>query len=326
MKIVITGGAGFLGQRLIRALCERGRLTAADGIERQIDQVLSIDQIQSGRLYVDDRVGYVLGDIASPALLHNVVERDTACVFHLAAVSIGAAESDFELGLRVNLDATRALLDVCRRQRTPPRFVFAGSVSVFGGAFPSPLDDATMPQPASSYGMQKLIGELLVAEYTRRGYVDGRSLRLPTVFVRPGQTDAVLASFASNVVAEALAGRAAICPVGPDAALWIQSPRAAVANFIHASELPADRWGTGGLNLPGLTATLADVVDAVRAVGGDEAAARIRFEPDPRVRRIVDGWPARFDTARANGLGFVRDANLAEIVGAYAAETSIVGE
>lgn len=319
MKIVVTGGTGFLGQLLIRALLERGRLSRADGTEAGIEQIVSVDQAQPGRLIVDDRVGYVVGDIGAPHFLSHVLAADTDSVFHLAAVVSGAAEADFDLGMRVNLDGTRALLDACRVQKRTPRVVFASSVAVFGGPLPAVVTDETTPTPQSSYGVQKLVGELLVGDYSRKGFVDGRAVRLPTIVVRPGKPNAAASSFASGIIREPLAGETAICPVEPDTAMWLLSPDAAIRNLVHAHELPADAWGSQrALNLPGLTLTVREMIEALRAVGGDAAVERIQWQPDERIRAIVRTWPARFDTRRADALGFVRDADFVEVVRAYA--------
>ncbi len=319
MKIVITGGAGFLGQLLIRALLERRRLTRGDGVEADIEQIVAVDQAQAGRLIVDDRLGYVVGDIGQPHFLSHVLAADTDSVFHLAAVVSGAAEADFDLGMRVNLDGTRALLDACRAQKGMPRLVFASSVAVFGGALPAVVTDDTTPTPQSSYGVQKLVGELLVGDYSRRGFIDGRAVRLPTIVVRPGKPNAAASSFASGIIREPLAGETAVCPVEPDTAMWLLSPAAAIRNLIHAHELPAAAWGERrALNLPGLTLTVRAMIEALRAVGGDAAVARIRWQPDERIRAIVRTWPARFDTRRADALGFVRDADFVEVVRDYA--------
>jgi nucleoside-diphosphate-sugar epimerase len=320
MKVVVTGGTGFLGQMLIRALCERGRLARADGGEYAIEQIVSIDQSQTGRLFVDDRVGYVVGDIGNATFLSHVLARDTDSVFHLAAVVSGAAEADFDLGMHVNFDGTRSLLESCRAQTGAPRVVFASSVAVFGGALPPVVTDDTAPRPASSYGVQKLMGELLVGDYSRRGFLDGRAVRLPTVVVRPGKPNAAASSFASGIIREPLAGVEADCPVDAGTALWVTSPAAAVAALVHAHELPPDAWGgQRALNLPGLTVTVAQMLEALREVGGDEAVVRVRMRPDESIRRIVSSWPARFDTARADAMGFGRDADFSGIVRAYAA-------
>lgn len=321
MKVVITGGAGFLGQRLIRALCARGVLADAAGQQREIEQIVSIDAQQSHPLFVDERVGYVAGDIGTPHLVNHVLGTDTDSLFHLAAVVSGAAEADFNLGMRVNLDATRALLEVCRQQARPPKVVFASSVAVFGGALPAVVHDATAPTPVASYGVQKLIGELLVGEYGRKGFVDGRAVRLPTIVVRPGKPNAAASSFASGIIREPLAGEAAVCPVEPDTPLFILSPARATEALVHTHELASVLWQQSGggraLNLPGLTVTLAEMLQALREVGGEAAAARVTIAPDARIKAIVQSWPARFDTARADALGYGRDNDFASIVRAY---------
>jgi len=319
MKILISGGAGFLGQLLVRTLCERGRLTDASGNPCEIAQILVIDALHTGRLFVDDRVEYVRGDIGDATFLSHVMLHDTDSVFHLAAVVSGQAEADLDLGLRVNLDGTRTLLDACRAQSNRPRFVYASSVAVFGGKLPAVVDDATTPTPQSSYGTQKLIGELLVADYTRRGFIDGRAVRLPTIVVRPGKPNAAASSFASSIIREPLAGEVATCPVEPDTALWLLSPPAAIAALVHAHELPADAWsGRGALNLPGLTVTVAQMLAVLRNVGGAAAVERVHMQADERIRSIVAGWPARFVTARAEELGFTGDRDFESVVRDYA--------
>jgi len=321
MKIVITGGAGFLGQLLVRALCERGSLTDAAGRVRTIAQIVAVDQSHSGRLFVDDRVEYVVGDVAAGGFIAHVMETNTDSVFHLAAVVSGAAEADFDLGMHVNVDGTRTILNACRTQHGKPKLVFASSVAVFGGDLPDIVTDDTPPTPQTSYGVQKLIGELLVGDCARKGFIDGRAVRLPTIVVRPGKPNAAASSFASGIVREPLAGEIGACPVEPETAMWVLSPAAAIAAFVRAHEIAGDVWGPRrGLNLPGLTVTVAQMLEALRAVGGDAAVARVQMQPDERIRAIVRTWPARFDTARAAALGFARDADVESIVRAYARE------
>ena len=319
MKVVVTGGAGFLGQMLIRALCERGRLTRTDGEQYAIEQIVSIDQAQTGRLFVDERVGYVVGDIANAQFLSHVLARDTDSVFHLAAVVSGGAEADFDLGMRVNLDGTRALLECCRAQNAVPRVVFASSVAVFGGVLPLVTDD-TYPRPATSYGVQKLIGEYLVGDYSRKGFIDGRSVRLPTIVVRPGKPNAAASGFASGIIREPLAGVEAICPVDASTAMWVSSPSAAITSMIHAHELAPEAWGgQRAINLPGIVVTVAQMLDALRELGGEAAAARVRMQRDETIARIVATWPANFQPARGVAMGFARDADFRGIVRAYMA-------
>jgi nucleoside-diphosphate-sugar epimerase len=321
MKILVTGGSGFLGQRLIRALCTRGRLRDAGGAVKDIGGVVALDAISTPDAFTDPRVSYRHGDLSDPAMIAAAFDAGVDSVFHLAAVVSGAAEADFDLGMRVNLDGTRALLEACRRGSAPPRLVFASSVAVYGGVLPEVVNDATTPAPQSSYGVQKLIGELLVGDYTRRGFIDGRALRLPTIVVRPGKPNAAASSFASGIIREPLARVGAICPVVESTSLWLMSPTTAIDNLLHAHETPAAAWGaTRAVNLPGLTASVRDILDALKVVGGASAASRVRFEVDERIAKIVYGWPARFDAARALELGFSRDADIVSVVRAYAKE------
>jgi nucleoside-diphosphate-sugar epimerase len=317
MKIVVTGAAGFLGRRLIDALCERGRLADAAGRERAIERIVAVDQAGGGG-QADPRVVQLTGDVADASLLAAALGGDTGSVFHLAAVVSGAAERDFDLGMRVNLDGTRALLEACRRQARPPKLVFASSVAVFGQPLPETVIDTTSPTPQGSYGVQKLVGELLVGDCSRKGFVDGRCVRLPTIVVRPGRPNAAASSFASGIIREPLAGEEAICPVGPSTGMWVSSPSTAVGALLHAHELPASAWGTlRSLNLPGLTVTVAEMVEALRQAAGEAVAGRVRFEPDEAIARIVRSWPARFDTARARAMGFPQDADFASILREY---------
>lgn len=317
MKVVITGGAGFLGQRLARALLARGRLAGPDGAPRALERLVLLDLVPAGG-FADRRVEVVAGDLVDEALLARALGQDTDAVFHLAAVVSAEAEADLDLGMRVNLDGTRRLLDACRALARPPRLVSTSSVAVYGGELPDPVTDDTVLRPQSSYGAQKAMGELLVADYSRRGLVDGRVLRLPTVSVRPGRPNRAASSFASGIVREPLAGEEASCPVSPDTRIWLLSPRRAVEGLVLGHELPSAALGTiRSVNLPGLSVTVAEMVLGLEQVAGREAVARIRWEPDPAVQRIVGSWPARWDTSRAERLGFAGDPDFASVVRAY---------
>lgn len=315
MNVLVTGAAGFLGQRLIRALLERGALHAG-GQSRPIARITALDAVAPAS--DDARVRVVQGDLADREVLARASAEGIDSVFHLAAVVSGAAEADYDLGMRVNVDGMRALLDICRAQSAPPTFVFASSVAVFGGDLPEVVRDDTIPAPQSSYGVQKLIGELLMGDCTRRGFIDGRAVRLPTIVVRPGKPNAAASSFASGIVREPLAGQEALCPVGPDTRLWVMSPAQAVRNLIHAHETSSTTWGLQrAVNLPGLTVSVREMLEALRQVGGEAAVQRVRFAPDERIAKIVYGWPARFDAARAHALGFTADTDIESIVRAY---------
>ncbi len=318
MKILVPGGAGFLGQQLIRALLERGKLRLADG-ELPMDRIVCFDR--SLGVLQDPRVENVAGDIADAAVVQRLVDRDTAAIVHLAAVVSGTAEADFDLGMRVNLDGTRLLLETCRSVGHRPRLLFSSSIAVFGGDLPGTVDDSTTPTPQGSYGVQKLIGEQLVQDFSRKGYIDGRSVRVPTVVVRPGLPNGAASGFASGIIREPLAGVEAILPVDPSTEMWVASPRAVVGMFLHALELPASDWGWNrSVNLPGLVVSMEQELEALRQVGGAPAVALVRHEPDEQVLKLVRTWAARFDTARARAMGFRADADFESIVRAYVSD------
>ncbi len=316
MKILVTGGAGFLGQMLIARLLTQALLPDAAGRNSPIDEIIALDQ-GPGALN-DARVRYVAADVSDPAQLRTVVDNDIHGIIHLAAVVSGTAENDFELGMRVNLDGTRALLEAARRLTRPPRFLFSSSLAIYGGALPKVVDDNTAPAPQSSYGIQKLICECLIADYTRKGYVDGRCVRIPTVSVRPGKPNGAASSFASGIIREPLAGQRAVCPIDPDTALWLASPDHVVPALMHAYTLPSERLGAQrSINLPGLTVTPREMADTLRRLAGDPVADLIDWQPDAGTKAIVDTWPARIDTSRAISLGFAQAGTAAELIAAY---------
>jgi nucleoside-diphosphate-sugar epimerase len=319
MRIVITGGAGFLGRRLARAVLERGTLTDARGNARPVREIVLIDiaASESG----DARVKAMSGDLANPALVERALTSDTDTIFHLAAVVSGQAEADFDIGMRVNLDATRVLLERCRRLATPPKFVFASSLAVFGGKLSDPVEDDAPLTPQSSYGTQKTIGEHLVYDMTRRGFIDGRSLRLPTVTVRPGRPNRAASSFASGIIREPLALVDAVCPVSPETQMWVSSPRSVIANLIVGHEAPASAFSlTRSVNVPGLSVSVGEMVAALRRVAGDAVADRVKWQHDAAIDRIVSTWPARFAPKLGQALGMRGDTDFDNIVRAYIEE------
>ena len=322
MKVFITGGGGFLGHRLAGTLLERGALAGPDGQAAPITQVKLLDTAFPPQ--TDSRLQCIRGDLSAPGTIAAALEPDTASVFHLAAVVSAGAEADFELGMRVNLDGTRALLEACRSLERPPRLVYASSVAAFGGKLPAVLDDSTTPAPQTSYGTQKVIGEYLISEYTRRGFVDGRCLRLPTIVVRPGKPNLAASSFASAMFREPLAGVDYECPLPDTTGIWLLSPRKVIEAFVHAHELPASAWGINRvLNLPGITVTIRQGVEELRRIAGPGVAERVRFKIDPRIKAIVDTWPVRFETPRAIAMGFSADPDLASVLRDHIREQGI---
>ena len=318
MRILITGGGGFLGQMLARELVARGGLALASGARPSLTELVLLDREFPADSAASRLVRHERGDLSDAALLGRVFAPGVDAVFHLAAVVSAGAEADFDLGMQVNLDGARRVLEASRRQPTPPRLVFASSVAAFGGDLPAVVTDATAATPRSSYGTQKVIGELLVADYTRKGYLDGRTLRLPTIVVRPGKPNRAASGFMSSILREPLNGESAVCPVPPEANMWILSPARAVEALIHAIELSADAWGANRtLNAPGITASVAQALAALARVAGPDAAARVRFERDPAIESIVLGWPARFETRRAGLLGFRGDDGIEDIIRAH---------
>jgi D-erythronate 2-dehydrogenase len=317
MNVLVTGGAGFVGQQFIKTLLDRASINVEErGAPAAIDRITCFDVVAG--VLRDARVNNVVGDISDPAVVRALLDQDTRLVVHLAAVVSGTAEADFDLGMRVNLDGIRALLEACRALATQPRLLFSSSIAVFGGTLPKVVTDATTPAPQGSYGVQKLIGEQLVQDYSRKGFIDGRSVRLPTVVVRPGTPNGAASGFASGIIREPLAGVEALLPVDPSTEMWVASPRAVVQMILHAIEMPATAWGwQRSLNLPGFVASMNDEIAALRRAAGERAVALIKHQPDENVMRLVRTWAARFDTARARELGFVADRDFDAIVRAY---------
>jgi nucleoside-diphosphate-sugar epimerase len=329
MNIVITGGAGFLGVRLARTLLERGSLALAGAALQPVTTLTLVDRVAPpADLAADPRVRAVIGDLN--ALLEAgagepVLRAGDALVFHLAAAVSGECEADFDLGMRSNVDATRGLLEACRALKTAPMLVFASSLAVFGNSpeqpLPAVIDDRTLPTPQNSYGIQKFIGEQLVADYGRKGFVRGRNVRLMTVSVRPGKPNGAASSFLSGMIREPLAGVRAICPVPPDTAVALSSPSRTIAGLIRAAEASDAEWGARtAINLPALKTTAAAMAEALGRAAGTEVSALIDWTPDPVIARIVTSWPAHIQAGRAAQLGLLPDADFDAIISEYLSE------
>jgi nucleoside-diphosphate-sugar epimerase len=324
MRLLITGGAGFIGARLARTLLARGQLNG-----QAITQIILADQFPApADLAADPRVLVKTGPLLDhcQALAHEAVDG----VFHLASAVSGECEADFELGLRSNLDSTRALLDALRTRvqggAAPARLVFSSSVAVFGpdDAVPMPdvVGDDTLPTPQTSYGAQKHICEHLVADYTRKGYIDGRSARLMTVTVRPGKPNGAASSFFSGIIREPLAGEPSVCPVSPEVSHPVTSPRATVEGLITVFECSREAYGgRTALNLPGLNVTVQEMLDALTRVAGPEVRARVTFEHNETIAGIVSRWPKGSSSVRANKLGLFAENTFDDIIRQYIADT-----
>jgi nucleoside-diphosphate-sugar epimerase len=320
MKLMITGGGGFVGSRLARALLARGTL-AGERIDRLVLTDIApppADLLADGR--VEARTGALLSQTGA------LREEPFDGVFHLASAVSGECEADFELGLRSNLDSTRALLDALRAHVEAggkvARVVFSSSVAVFGPdaavPMPSVVTDTTLPTPQTSYGTQKLICEHLVADYTRKGYIDGRAARLMTVTVRPGRPNGAASSFFSGIIREPLAGVESICPVSPDVSHPVSSPQRTVEGLIAVYEPSREAFGgRTALNLPALNVRVSEMLDALEQVAGSAVRSRVRFERDERIAGIVANWPAAASAARAARLGLFAHDNFADIVRQY---------
>jgi nucleoside-diphosphate-sugar epimerase len=325
MKILITGGAGFVGARLARTLLQAGSLAG-----QPITQLVLADQAAApADLLADARVQARVG----PLLAHCESLRDEVFdgVFHLASAVSGECEADFELGLRSNLDSTRALLDALRHRTgkggAPTRLVFSSSVAVFGPdpALPLPalVADDTLPAPQTSYGTHKLICEHLVADYTRKGYIDGRAARLMTVTVRPGRPNGAASSFFSGIIREPLAGVESVCPVGPDVQHPVSSPQRTVQGLVAVYEASREAFvGRSALNLPALNVSVQQMLDALSAVAGPQVRALVRFERDERIAGIVANWPRGATARRAAALGLMPERNFEDIIRQYIADSA----
>jgi D-erythronate 2-dehydrogenase len=314
MHILVIGAAGMIGRKLVAALLAKGTL-GGRSIERlTLADVVAPDAPRSG-------VGIetIAADLSEKNVAARLIETRPDLIFHLAAIVSGEAEADFDKGYRVNLDGTRELFEAIRRagREAPyaPKLVFTSSIAVFGEPLPEIIDDTQCLTPLTSYGTQKAIGELLLADYSRRGFFDGIGIRLPTITIRPGKPNKAASGFFSSILREPLVGQEAVLPVSDAVKHWFASPRAAVRFLLHAAEIDTAPLGARrSLTMPGLAATVGDEIEALRRVAGDKAVRLIRREPDETIARIIAGWPQSFDARRAAALGFEAEKSFDEII------------
>jgi D-erythronate 2-dehydrogenase len=314
MHILITGAAGMIGRKLTARLVENGQLNG-----QNIGRLTLIDVVAPEKpAGFAGAVEVSTIDLSGPGVAVKAVAGKPEMIFHLAGVVSGEAETDFEKGYRVNLDGTRALLEAIRTANYKPKVVFTSSIAVYGAPFPQSIPDDFHLAPLTSYGTQKAICELLLADYTRRGFLDGVGIRLPTICVRPGKPNKAASGFFSGIIREPLAGQEALLPVADTVRHTHASPRAAVGFLVHAAGLTREQLGLRiNLAMPGVSCTVGDQIDALRRVAGNKVAARIRREPDQLVQRIVAGWAERLDAKRARNLGFKAEATFDDIIRAH---------
>jgi nucleoside-diphosphate-sugar epimerase len=311
--VLIIGAAGMVGGKLTKRLVADGAVAG-----KAIDALTLADWVAATPpVDAPFPVKTEAGDLSTPGVAEGLVASRPDLIFHLAAIVSGEAEADFDKGYRINLDGTRLLFDAIRKigDGYRPRVVFTSSIAVFGAPFPEAIGDTFFQTPLTSYGTQKAIDELLLSDYTRRGFLDGIGIRLPTICVRPGKPNKAASGFFSGIIREPLAGEEAILPVPETVRHWHASPRSAVGFLIHAASLDGDKLGTRrNLTMPGVSATVAEEIVALRKVAGDAVASRIRREPDPVIMKIVEGWPRNFDPQRALSLGFRAERDFEQIV------------
>ncbi len=303
VRVLIIGAAGMIGRKLSQRLSKDGTLGG-----REIADVTLHDVVQPAS---------VISDLSAPGEAEKLLAERPELIFHLAAIVSGEAEADFDKGYRVNLDGTRRLFEAIRSAGGgyKPRVVFTSSIAVFGAPFPEAIGDEFLNAPLTSYGTQKAIGELLLSDYSRRGFFDGVGIRLPTICVRPGAPNKAASGFFSGIIREPLSGHEAVLPVAESVRHWFASPRAATGFLHHATGLTGEQLGARrNLTMPGVCATVAQQIEALRKVAGDKVARLIRREPDPTIARIVAGWPQNFDPRRALALGFRADSSFEEII------------
>lgn len=322
MDLLVTGAAGFIGSMVVAELSRLGSLTI-DGSETSVGRIFAADIAEAplaALARAHPRVVPFPGPVDGPETLRRIEEASPGLIVHLAAVVSGQAEADWDLGMQVNLSATIALVEACRRMQAPPVFLFSSSVAVFSCADNDTITEDTLPVPRSSYGAQKLMGEILVRDASRKGFIRGRSLRFPTISVRPGAPNRAASSFASGIIREPLAGQEAKLPVSRDLRLHLASPGKALSHVLRGAALDQAALNhETTITLPGLTVSVGTMLDTLKRIAGPEVAARVVSAPDPAIEAIVASWPGEIVTPRSRALGFVPDGDFAELINAHVA-------
>lgn len=324
MKVLIIGGAGMVGRNLAEELVASGRLG-----ERKVAELTLFDVVPAATQGTDVvKVTALTGDISDRATVDGLIAARPDAIFHLAAIVSGEAEVDFDKGYRINLDGTRNIFEAIRALGDYyPRVVYTSSIAVFGAPFPDAIDDEFITAPMTSYGAQKMIGELLLNDYSRRGILDGVGIRLPTIVVRPGKPNKAASSFFSGIIREPLAGLEAVLPVDDDVRHWLASPASATGFLIHAATMDTAPLGARRcLTMPGLAVTIGEMIAALAEVAGQDKVALIKRQPDATIRGIVAGWPQNFDAARAAEVGFTADSSFQDIVRAHIRDMQAAGQ
>lgn len=316
MKVIITGGAGFIGGRLAKKLLHQGHLIGLNSEKTPINEIVIFDvALPQIPMPSDKRLSFVTGDITSTETMKQLIDNKTASIFHFAGIVSGQAEADLDLGMRINIDGTRALLDACRAHNIKPRVVFASSISVYGDHLPPVVTDDTPAWPSLSYGTQKLCCEYIIDDYTRRGHIDGRSVRIPTVAIRPGKPNKGVGQWTSSIFREPLTGREAVCPVSKNTTIVMLSIRRLVDSIIRMHDIDGQQIGPQrALLLPALSASVVEMVEALRRAGGEKAVKLIRWEPDPFIQKVQDSWPHRISSERSKKMGIHANHTIDEII------------